>query len=109
MHRRSIALSALLAAVGSLTDTATAPPASAQDTSLSPDADPAAVARTEARVRQEHLVKCYGINAAGRNDCATAAHACAGQATRSADRGSFVLLPAGDCDKVAGGVSWANG
>lgn len=109
MHRRSLALSALLAAVGLLTDAATAPSATAQDTQLAPGANPAAVARTAARMRQEHLVRCYGINAVGRNDCATAAHACAGQATRASDSASFVLLPAGDCEKIAGGATWANG
>ena len=109
MHRRSLALSVLLAAVGLLTEAATGPSATAQQTDLPPGADPAAVARTGRRIKDEHLVQCYGINAAERNDCATAAHACAGRAARPADPGSFVLLPAGDCEKIAGGATWANG
>lgn len=55
------------------------------------------------RAASEHLVKCYGINAVGRNDCAAGAHSCAGQATRANDPASFVLLPQGDCGKIAGG------
>lgn len=109
MHRRSAAVSILLAALGLAAGTGMAAPAAADDTKPPPGADRAAVARTDTRIREEHLVRCYGINATARNDCATAAHACAGHATRASDRGSYVLLPAGDCDKIAGGVDWANG
>jgi uncharacterized membrane protein len=49
------------------------------------------------------LEKCYGINAVAKNDCAAGAHSCAGQATAARDPKSFVLLPAGDCAKIAGG------
>ncbi|MDE2517626.1 MAG: DUF2282 domain-containing protein [Rhodospirillales bacterium] len=55
------------------------------------------------RMAADHLEKCYGVNAIGRNDCAAGAHSCAGQATRVDDPASFVLLPAGDCAKIAGG------
>jgi Predicted integral membrane protein (DUF2282) len=55
------------------------------------------------RAQAQHLEKCYGINAVARNDCAEGAHSCAGQATRARDTQSFVLLPAGDCSKIAGG------
>jgi uncharacterized membrane protein len=57
-----------------------------------------------ARMAQQHLEKCYGINAAAKNDCAEGAHSCAGQATLARDTKSFVLLPAGDCGKIAGGT-----
>jgi uncharacterized membrane protein len=50
------------------------------------------------------MEKCYGINAAAKNDCAAGAHSCAGQATAARDPKSFVLLPAGDCSKIAGGT-----
>jgi uncharacterized membrane protein len=53
------------------------------------------------------LEKCYGINAAGKNDCAAGAHSCAGQATAARDPKSFVLVPAGDCAKIAGGTTSA--
>jgi len=56
---------------------------------------------------KEKLEKCYGINAAGKNDCAAGSHSCAGQATAARDPKSFVLLPAGDCSKVAGGTTKA--
>lgn len=51
----------------------------------------------------KQLEKCYGINAVAKNDCAAGAHSCAGQATMARDTKSFVLLPAGDCGKIAGG------
>ena len=50
--------------------------------------------------------KCYGVVKAGHNDCKTAAHACAGHAAK--DGGAeFVLVPAGLCDKLAGGSTTA--
>jgi uncharacterized membrane protein len=55
------------------------------------------------RAKAEHLAKCYGVNAIGKNDCAAGAHSCAGQSTKANDPGSFVLLPAGDCAKIHGG------
>ena len=59
---------------------------------------------TKERMMKGHLEKCFGVAAKGRNDCAQGAHSCAGQATRDRDPGSFVLLPAGDCGKIAGGT-----
>ena len=55
------------------------------------------------RMAKDHLEKCYGINAAAKNDCAEGAHSCAGQATQARDTKSFVLLPAGVCGKIQGG------
>jgi uncharacterized membrane protein len=57
-----------------------------------------------ARAQKEHLEKCYGINAVAKNDCAAGAHSCAGQATAARDPKSFVLIPVGDCAKIAGGT-----
>jgi uncharacterized membrane protein len=59
------------------------------------------------RAKAHKLEKCYGINAAGKNDCAEGAHSCAGQASGARDPKSFVLLPAGDCGKIAGGSTKA--
>src|SRR6478752_6109808 len=56
-----------------------------------------------ARMAKDHLEKCYGINAAAKNDCAEGAHSCAGQATKARDTKSFVMLPAGVCGKIQGG------
>jgi uncharacterized membrane protein len=47
--------------------------------------------------------KCYGIAKAGKNDCAAGVHSCAGQGTKNSDKSSFVYLPAGACEKIAGG------
>jgi len=59
------------------------------------------------RAMKQHLEKCFGINAAAKNDCAEGAHSCAGQATSARDGKSFVLLPMGDCEKIAGGSTKA--
>jgi uncharacterized membrane protein len=55
------------------------------------------------RMVKHNLEKCYGIAARGRNDCAEGAHSCIGQASHDRDKASFVLLPKGDCQKIAGG------
>jgi uncharacterized membrane protein len=47
--------------------------------------------------------KCYGIVKAGKNDCKTTSHACAGWSMVDADPASFLMLPAGTCAKIAGG------
>lgn len=47
--------------------------------------------------------RCYGVVRAGRNDCGTAQHACAGRAGRDAQRDEWLMLPAGTCDRIAGG------
>ncbi len=69
-----------------------------------PGATPPQVVKDNmARMAKDKLEKCYGINAAAKNDCAEGAHSCAGQATAPRDPKSFVLLPAGDCAKIQGG------
>jgi uncharacterized membrane protein len=60
-----------------------------------------------AKAMKDKLEKCYGINASGKNDCAAGAHSCAGQSTSARDPKSFVLVPAGDCAKIAGGTTSA--
>jgi uncharacterized membrane protein len=45
--------------------------------------------------------KCYGIAKAGKNDCKTASHSCAGHSTKDGD--GFVAVPAGTCGKIIGG------
>lgn len=49
------------------------------------------------------MEKCYGVNKAAKNDCAAGDHSCAGQATKSMDKASYVSVPAGVCAKLAGG------
>lgn len=47
--------------------------------------------------------KCYGVAKAGKNDCAGAAHACAGQSTKTASPQEWVKLPKGTCERLVGG------
>lgn len=112
-NRRSFATSVLLSAAG-LALAASLTPASAQMNpkmeqkldemlKLHPGANKTAIEHNMARVAKYHLVRCYGINAAGRNDCAAGTHSCAGQATQTRSPDAFVLLPRGDCQKIAGG------
>jgi len=98
MNRRLFAASTLTTAVG-LALAMQAPAARAQGTA----GPPQIVKDNMARMQQNKLEKCYGINAASKNDCAEGAHSCAGQATQARDAKSFVLLPAGDCAKIQGG------
>lgn len=62
---------------------------------------------TMERMVKHNLEKCYGVAARGKNDCAEGAHSCVGQATRDRDPQSFVLVPKGDCQKLAGGKTQA--
>jgi uncharacterized membrane protein len=48
--------------------------------------------------------KCYGVNAAAKNDCAaTGSHSCAGEAKRAHDPNSWIYVPTGTCQKIEGG------
>jgi len=47
--------------------------------------------------------KCYGVAAAGKNDCATATSSCAGTAKIDRQADAFVALPKGLCLRIAGG------
>ncbi|KTD23658.1 DUF2282 domain-containing protein [Legionella israelensis] len=49
------------------------------------------------------MEKCYGVVKAGKNDCGTAKHSCAGQAKKSGAETDWVYLPKGTCEKLAGG------
>jgi len=48
--------------------------------------------------------KCYGVAKAGKNDCASGAHACAGQATKDKSAKEFIKLPKGTCERIMGGT-----
>ena len=101
MNRYLLAASTLGSAVGLALAMQTAP---AQAAEMKGEMKvPPIVKENMAKMQKEHLQKCYGVNAVGKNDCAEGAHSCAGQATKARDPGSFVLLPAGDCSKIAGG------
>ncbi|MFH0344610.1 MAG: DUF2282 domain-containing protein [Chromatiales bacterium] len=47
--------------------------------------------------------KCYGITKAGKNDCQTAASACAGSSKEDGNPSAFIYVPKGACDKIVGG------
>ncbi len=48
--------------------------------------------------------KCYGVNAAGKNDCAASnSHSCAGEAHQAMDPKSWIFVPVGTCSKIQGG------
>lgn len=102
MNNRLLASSALGAAMGLAF---AMQGASAQDMKEMKDMSkmPPVVKENMAKMQKNHLEKCYGINAAAKNDCAEGTHSCAGQATQAHDMKSFVLLPAGVCGKIAGG------
>ncbi len=52
---------------------------------------------------QMEMEKCYGVSKAGKNDCAGAAHACAGQAKSDNSGKEFLSLPKGTCERLVGG------
>ncbi len=49
------------------------------------------------------MEKCAGIVKAGKNDCGTSKHACAGQSTQDGDSDEWLYVPEGTCDKIVGG------
>ena len=62
-----------------------------------------AVALTASTAYAAESEKCYGVAKAGKNDCKTDAHSCAGMSKTDRDPASFIAVPAGSCDKIAGG------
>jgi len=46
--------------------------------------------------------KCYGVAMAGKNDCATSKHSCAGHATTDKDPAEWKYVPKGECEKMGG-------
>lgn len=47
--------------------------------------------------------QCFGVAKAGMNDCKAGAHDCKGLSTADADPASFIVVPAGTCEKITGG------
>lgn len=47
--------------------------------------------------------QCFGVAKAGKNDCKAGTHSCAGMSTVEADPASFIVVPAGTCEKIVGG------
>ena len=80
MNRRLLAISTLTTAVG-LALAMQAPVVRAEGMANPPQV----VKDNMERMGKNKLEKCYGISAAGKNDCAEGAHSCAGQATQARD------------------------
>jgi len=58
---------------------------------------------TSSFAAKNDMEKCAGIAKAGKNDCGTSKHSCAGQA--KADGGEeWVYVPKGTCEKIVGGT-----
>jgi uncharacterized membrane protein len=55
-----------------------------------------------AKMAKDKLEKCYGINAASKNDCAEGAHSCAGQATQAPRHEILRAAPGGRLRKDSG-------
>ncbi len=48
--------------------------------------------------------KCYGVAKAGKNDCGTSTHSCAGQAKKDNDPGEWKYVAKGTCEKAGGSL-----
>lgn len=56
------------------------------------------------------MEKCYGVVKAGKNDCASTGHnSCAGTSKADGDKGAWVMVPQGLCDKLVGGATQPKG
>jgi uncharacterized membrane protein len=49
--------------------------------------------------------KCYGVAKAGKNDCGTATHSCAGQAKTDNDPAEWKKVPKGTCAQMGGSTT----
>jgi uncharacterized membrane protein len=49
--------------------------------------------------------KCLGVADAGKNDCATQSHSCAGQAKADKAADEWKYVPKGECEKMGGKVA----
>jgi uncharacterized membrane protein len=47
--------------------------------------------------------KCYGIVKAGKNDCGGPSNSCAATSKTDADKGAWLYVPKGTCEKIVGG------
>jgi uncharacterized membrane protein len=58
---------------------------------------------TTAVAAKNDMEKCAGIAKAGKNDCGTSKHSCAGQAKTDGGE-EWVYVPKGTCEKIVGGT-----
>jgi uncharacterized membrane protein len=57
---------------------------------------------TTAQAADDSKEKCFGVATAGKNDCASAVHSCAGQAKTDKDPNEWKQVPKGTCEKMGG-------
>ena len=62
------------------------------------------VANADDQAGKDSQVKCYGVAKAGKNDCATASHSCAGSSKRDNDPTEWKKMPQAECEKAGGKV-----
>ena len=60
----------------------------------------ASTAGNPAFAAKEGFEKCAGVVKAGKNDCGTSKHGCAGQATKDGDKEEWLYVPTGTCEKI---------
>ncbi len=65
----------------------------------------AVTATSQAADDDKSTEKCYGVAKAGKNDCATNSHSCAGQAKKDNDGKDWMKVPKGTCEKMGGSTS----
>ena len=61
-----------------------------------------AVAAGSAVAADADKEKCFGVTTAGKNDCSTAKHACAGQSKTDKDPVEWKYVAKGTCEKMGG-------
>lgn len=52
--------------------------------------------------------KCYGVAKAGKNDCGTAKHSCAGQSKADNDPSEWKYVTKGSCEQMGGKLTAAD-
>ncbi len=62
-----------------------------------------AVLSSSAQAADVEFEKCYGVAAAGQNDCQTATTSCAGTSKVDNQPDAWIFIPEGTCGKIAGG------
>jgi uncharacterized membrane protein len=65
----------------------------------------ASTAMADVKADQE---KCLGVAKAGKNDCATVKHSCAGQAKADNDPMEWKVVAKGSCEKMGGKIAAAD-
>ena len=62
----------------------------------------AAQATTATQTWHQGWVRCWGVNAAHKNDCLTGTSSCMSRDPKAHDPNAYVLMPAGVCTEVGG-------